>query len=110
MLEKADLSPASGTRADRCPRKGPSHFNGLDLMWGRVFYLAIVRSVFHSLQSRAFIEATTTFRHFDFGADARHGTRHKHAVDMRLCGCQRDRLSVVLLFAGGRRGACGMLA
>ncbi len=33
-----------GTRADRCPRKEPSHANGLSTMRGREFYLAIGRS------------------------------------------------------------------
>jgi hypothetical protein len=41
---------------------------------------------------------------------ARHGTRHKHAIDVRLTGCQRGRLSVVFLFAGGSPLGCGTLA
>src|SRR5262249_28317835 len=42
--EKSHLSLASGTRADRRTRTGPSHVNGLALLRGRPFYLAVVRS------------------------------------------------------------------
>src|SRR5262252_3617066 len=42
--EKSRFSLASGTRAYRRTRTGPSHVNGLVLVRGRPFYLAIVRS------------------------------------------------------------------
>jgi hypothetical protein len=100
-LEKSSVWPSSGT-ADRPPPRGkPSRINGLAPRWGRPFYLAIVRSVSHSLQS------STRRQSFVIPISvqiARHGTRHKHAADVRRSGRQRGRLSVVFLFASVQSG------
>jgi hypothetical protein len=64
---KSGLLHANGTVPRPLPRGKTSRINGLARRRGIPFYLAIVRSVSHSLQSRAFIDSTT-FRS-DFGAD-----------------------------------------
>jgi hypothetical protein len=105
---KSGLLHANGTVPRPLPRGKTSRINGLARRRGIPFYLAIVRSVSHSLQSRAFIDSTT-FRS-DFGADCSPRNAAHHAVDIRLSGCQRHRLHVVFLFASASPVACGTLA
>jgi hypothetical protein len=109
-LEKSSFLSVSGSADRPAPRGKLSHVNGLAPRGGHPFYLAVLRSVsgtsnlaHSSTRRRSFVIAISA-------QTARHGRRHNHVVDIRLSGCQRDRLNVVFLFASGRPVACGTLA
>jgi hypothetical protein len=107
--EKSSFLPSSGTADRPTPRGKPSRTNGLAPRWGRLFYLAIVRSVSHSLQSRAFIDADDEVSSFKISAQiaARNvaQTRYRRAAEWLSEGPFERRFSVRRRQSGRLRDA-----